>query len=56
MAVTISLMPVKHPKCEATSSMIAVIAPITMMHTKKAARPLPRAVYDQYKNRVTCHN
>jgi hypothetical protein len=49
MAVTESLMPTEHPKCDATSLMKAVITPIMMMHTKKAAEPLPRAVYNQYK-------
>jgi hypothetical protein len=52
MAVTESLMPAEDPKCDATSLMTAVITPIMMMHTKKAAWPLTKAVYNQYKNNV----
>jgi len=56
MAITASLTPTEHPKCEVTSPMIAVIPPITMMQTKKAAWPLSRAVNNWYKIRAIYHN
>lgn len=51
-ALTESLRPTVHPKCEARSPMRAVSTPMTRMQTPKQAQPLQYSVGGTQANRT----